>query len=896
MSRPAQFAEPREQDRIEPERLADEQAALRRVATLVAQAASSTEVFSAVAQEVAEVLHLSNTAVCRYDDQDTVMTVLAVWGDHPDVFSAGSRWPLDGPSMSAEVLRTGRPVRIEDYADLPGGLAAAAHEHGFSRVAGAPIIVDGRVWGVISTSSPDAPLPANLEDRLGEFTELVATAIANSQAHDELTRLVEEQAALRRVATLAAQGAPPAKVFEAVSAEVAQLVQAEDAGVTRYEADGTFTALGGWTTSRAHTVTGRRFPLEGSLSGLIFETRGASRIDDFEDRPGPVAAAVRELGWRSAVGAPIFVEGRLWGALLVYSRSKQPLPPDTESRLVEFTEIVATAIASAENRQGLADLLEEQAALRRVATLVAAGAPAAELFEAVSAEVAALVGADGSALTRYEADGTVTAVGGWTEGGYKYVGTRYPVEGTVSGVIFETHRPGRVDNYTDAPGEAPEAAREMGWHASVGAPITVEGRLWGALAVVSKGDRRLPLDTERRLVEFTDLVASAIANSQAREEVGRLAEEQAALRRVATLVADGAEPAKVFEAVCAEVGRVIPADAAALSRREADGKLTALGTWTRSGGYTGIHLGEPFPLERGGTAHQVFATRHPARVESYAGVPGRGGAAARLAGWRSAVGSPIVVEGDLWGVITVASTSDRPLPADTEERLPEFTDLLATAIANADSRAELDASRARIVATADATRRRIERDLHDGAQQQLVSLALELRAMQAAAPIELQEHRAELSHVVEGLTSVLDGLREIALGIHPAILAEGGLGPSLKTLARRSPVPVELDLQVEGRLPEPVEVAAYYVVSEALTNAAKHAQASSVWVHVVVEDDVLRVAVRDDGLGGADARRGSGLIGLKDRAEAIGGSICVESIRGTGTSLTAELPLDEPTR
>jgi len=255
MSRPAQFAEPREQDRIEPERLAEEQAALRRVATLVAQAASSTEVFSAVAQEVAEVLHLSNTAVCRYDDQDTVMTVLAVWGDHPDVFSAGSRWPLDGPSMSAEVLRTGRPVRIEDYTDLPGGLAAAAREHGFSRVAGAPIIVDGRVWGVISTSSPDAPLPANLEDRLGEFTELVATAIANSQAHDELTRLVEEQAALRRVATLAAQGAPPAEVFEAVSAEVAQLVQAEDAGITRYEADGTFTALGGWTTTTGARAT-----------------------------------------------------------------------------------------------------------------------------------------------------------------------------------------------------------------------------------------------------------------------------------------------------------------------------------------------------------------------------------------------------------------------------------------------------------------------------------------------------------------------------------------------------------------------------------------------------------------------------------------------------------------
>jgi signal transduction histidine kinase len=225
----------------------------------------------------------------------------------------------------------------------------------------------------------------------------------------------------------------------------------------------------------------------------------------------------------------------------------------------------------------------------------------------------------------------------------------------------------------------------------------------------------------------------------------------------------------------------------------------------------------------------------------------------------------------------------------------EFTELLATAIANAENRAELDASRARIVATADATRRRIERDLHDGAQQQLVSLALELRTAQAAMPPELDEHRAELSRVIEGLTDVLEELREIALGIHPAILAEGGLGPALRTIARRSPIPVELDVRAEMRLPEPVEVAAYYAVSEALTNAAKHAQASVVQVAVEAPDGLLRVAVRDDGLGGADLARGSGLLGLKDRAEAIGGTISLESRPGAGTSLIVELPLDAAT-
>jgi signal transduction histidine kinase len=291
----------------------------------------------------------------------------------------------------------------------------------------------------------------------------------------------------------------------------------------------------------------------------------------------------------------------------------------------------------------------------------------------------------------------------------------------------------------------------------------------------------------------------------------------------------------------------------------------------------------------------ILETGQPARIENYAEAPGEAPKAAREMGWRSSVGAPITVEGRLWGILAVVSKTEQPLPPDTEERLAEFTDLVATAIANAEGRAELDASRARIVATADATRRRIERDLHDGAQQQLVSLALEVRAAQAGTPEEMSKHRDDLSHIVEGLTAVLDGLREIALGIHPAILAEGGLGPALKTLANRSPIPVELDVRDDGRLSEPVEVAAYYVVSEALTNAAKYSRASKVEVDVEVQATTLRVAVRDDGVGGADPAHGSGLLGLKDRAEAIGGTICLESLDGGGTTLVAELPLEHIT-
>src|SRR4051794_5205796 len=302
-----------------------------------------------------------------------------------------------------------------------------------------------------------------------------------------------------------------------------------------------------------------------------------------------------------------------------------------------------------------------------------------------------------------------------------------------------------------------------------------------------------------------------------REQLTRLADEQSALRRVATLVAERAPPTAVFEAVVAEVGLLVPTDAAGLSRYEADGSITMIGGWSRSGGYSPI--GTRHPIDAGTLAAQILETGRPARLDSYLDVSGSIVDAIRELGWRSSVGAPLIVEGRLWGVLSVGSTTDRPVPPGTESRLAEFAALVATAIANAESRAELHASRARIVATADATRRRIERDLHDGAQQRLVSLALELRAAEEAVPAELHEHRATLARAANGLTSVLNELRVIARGIHPAILAEGGIGPALKTLARRSAVPVELDLRSELQLPERIEVATYYIVSEAITNA-----------------------------------------------------------------------------
>jgi signal transduction histidine kinase len=255
------------------------------------------------------------------------------------------------------------------------------------------------------------------------------------------------------------------------------------------------------------------------------------------------------------------------------------------------------------------------------------------------------------------------------------------------------------------------------------------------------------------------------------------------------------------------------------------------------------------------------------------------------------VGVPISVAGRLWGVMILAARSAR-LPADTEVRLTGFTELVATALANAEVQAALTASRARIVAAADTARRRIERDLHDGAQQRLVSVALQLRStVRAAVPREADELRAQLDGVAGELTGVLEELREIARGLHPAALAEGGLRAALKTLARRSAVPVRLDVRIAGRLPEPIELAAYYAVAEALTNTAKHASASVVDVQADSGEGVLHVRVRDDGRGGADVTGGSGLVGLTDRLEALGGRLVISSPPGAGTTVDIDVPI-----
>jgi len=393
---------------------------------------------------------------------------------------------------------------------------------------------------------------------------------------------------------------------------------------------------------------------------------------------------------------------------------------------------------------------------------------------------------------------------------------------------------------------------------------------------------------EQSFNTMTDSLAAS------RDELRQVADEQAALRRVATLVALGVPPLEVFHAVACETGRVLGAAESQVARFEPDGTASVAGAWKRPGSPgPPPSLGWRWTPSEASLAGRIKRTGKPARVSSYDGASPDASAWARERGICCSAGSPVIVEGRAWGMILAFFGSDAPARTgdDTEQRLFAFTELVAMAVANTESRTQLAASRARVVAAADETRRRIERDLHDGTQQRLISLALELRTAQARLPAGQQDVPAQWSRTAHGLTDVIQELREISRGLHPAVLEKRGLAPALRELVRRGSIPVQLDVRVSGRLPERVEVAAYYVVSEALTNAAKHSEASVVNVEARVAGDALRLVVTDDGAGGADPSRGSGLVGLGDRVEAAGGRLDITSPPGGGTSLVATIPL-----
>ncbi|WP_432834891.1 sensor histidine kinase [Dactylosporangium sp. CA-092794] len=371
-----------------------------------------------------------------------------------------------------------------------------------------------------------------------------------------------------------------------------------------------------------------------------------------------------------------------------------------------------------------------------------------------------------------------------------------------------------------------------------------------------------------------------------RERLRRLAAEQAAVGRVAKLVASGGRPPEVFDAITTELHGLLGEHSTWLYRYEPDRTASLVST-----SLSDLRAEQMrWPVGGDTVTALVRRTGRPARIDSYDAAAGPAAALARELGVHSGVGAPIVVDGRLWGVAAVVSARPEPLPPHTEARVAAFVGLAATAIVNADSQAKLAASRSRLVAATDQARQNIERNLHDSALQHLLAVAIQLGATRAGLPPELEPTKAELSRALCDLNNAVDSLREIAQGIHPALLAAGGLPPALKALARRSPVPVDLDLHTCPRMPPVVEVAAYHVVSEALTNAARHAHATVAHVQAATRDDTLHLSVRDDGAGGADPNRGTGLTSLQDRVEALGGHLTITSPTGGGTLLSATIP------
>lgn len=376
-----------------------------------------------------------------------------------------------------------------------------------------------------------------------------------------------------------------------------------------------------------------------------------------------------------------------------------------------------------------------------------------------------------------------------------------------------------------------------------------------------------------------------------RERLRALAEQQAGLRRIATVVANAVRASDIFPVVTAELAQSLRVGNASLWRYETDGTATLLAAMNDPEQTDLMPVGSRWSMRGQCIAAMVAASGRPARLDNYDSAAGDVAGLVRRLGLRCCAGAPIIVHNRLWGVAVVGAGPSKCLPDDIEQRVAEFSELVAIAVANAEDRAALSASRARIVAAADDARRRLERDLHDGAQQRLLALAMQLRSFELDVPSELHSIKEQLSDAVASLNAASSDLRELARGIHPAIQSCGGLGAALRELAGRSTTPVRLCLELRRPIPDAVEVAAYFVVAEALTNVSRHANASQVEIHIIAAGKTLRLTIRDDGIGGADAAKGSGITGLIDRAEAFGGRMHFSSPRGAGTILNVVIPL-----
>ena len=671
---------------------------------------------------------------------------------------------------------------------------------------------------------------------------------------DAVVGLQEQYAAVRRLTRLIAQDTELDVFFDAVVSEVGRILDASSC-LLRHDADGSTTVVA--SLGDPALAKGSRWP-----------DGGSSRLD-------------------SSVTSAVVVQGVMWGTLC--ARSPEPPLLGAEAWLADVAELVSVAVAAASSRVALRQLAGEQAAVRHVATLVAEGSSLSDLFAAVARAVAQAVDADAIAVERIDADRSATVIASLDAPRFP-IGSRWPiVEPGLHASVMTSGRPVRVADASVLGGARGAALRDSAIRSLVAAPIVVSGALWGLMWVGGKRAEPLPAVTETRLRDFAEFAAVAVANAESRNRLRRLADSEASLRRVATLSAEGATPEELLAAVADEAARILDGSGVAIVRYQADDAFEVVAAHNDPA----FEIGSTWPVEDSSLAAAVRATRAPVLDDHF-------------------VGAPIVVDGDVWGMIVVRLWQPREaLPRFTawytsrmlsssvpgeeiESRLASFTDLVGTAISRAEAHAEVIASRARIVEAGDEAIRRIERDLHDGTQQRLVALALHLQRVRADLPAEEGDTHEAIGQLERELKSVIDEVQELSRGVHPAQLAEGGLRPALRALARRSPIPIDLSVDVPERLSASVETAVYYVVSEALANAIKHSQATSLLVTVALDSGAIRVTVADDGVGGAEIGAGSGLTGLSDRVDALAGRFEVASPAGGGTTISVELPVAAP--
>ena len=617
-------------------------------------------------------------------------------------------------------------------------------------------------------------------------------ASRRAQTREDLRSLADEQAALRRVAELVAAGASQPSIFDAVAHEACHLLGGHFTALLRYEPDGAAAIVAMWGAEAVRHVmhVGMRLSEDGDgMVQRVQRSARAQRIDSYEGVPGSNANTARALGLTSGVGAPIITEGRVWGAITVLG-SGPSLPGSAEGRLEMFAKLVATAIANAQARADLQSLADEQTALRRIAELTAQEAPTDAVLEAVAVQASRLAGVEFGMVLRFVApDGSSEIVALDGAPASFEVGMRAP--GSGDGAVHRVWRTGRatrIDDLGAMSGQWPRMASRFGFSTSAGVPILLQGALWGALIVA--GREPMPPAIESHLAHFAELVSTAISAAQARAELRVLADEQAALRRVAEHVARGAALDEVFAAVATEASKLLGDLAAALLRYDPGDLAVAVAV-----------CNSPAPL-----GLRIPLAELALELDGEAGVA-----------------VPVLVEGRVWGALTT-STPGLPLPPGTEQRLAQFAELAGAAIANAENKAKLTASRARVVATADETRRRLQRDVHDSAQQRLVHTIITLKLARDA--IAAGDPAGEL--VAEALTNAERAnaeLRDVVRGILPAALTRGGLRTGLESLVADLAVPVDLRVTAP-RLSTHLETTAYFIVAEALANVVKHARAT----------------------------------------------------------------------